>query len=552
MNKAERRARDLEHRKETIPKLPEGFEIWARKELFHRFVYIFYRRRGSYADFFCSGCGNSYRQKIKRSEGYMGQFEKVVDPPVHNMSCRCIVCDAEGCFKADGKMKDSGVWSKRRKCYIAQKYEDGIVVRYFEIEKMLRKNEAESYNLIEIARNFFLPKSRTVKDYHLMSSWNGTADWYNHNIGGMYNIVLEEGCIYPGSYKEMEGTIFAYTGIKEYIREKDVVKMARYLETYKRCPYLEIFVKMKLYDLAEYLINNEGRCTDTVVRDSGALRPADLMGIYPERMKLLIRERGNIRMLKLMQLERRRENRWKEEMLMEFFNLNFEAEDLDSAMQYMSARRFLNRVEKYAGVRYQEGLCGKAVGRLAETAGRYLDYLRMREERGYDLNNSVFLYPRDLQAAHAQMVTETNEARLKEKSEQDEKMFPNISEKYEKLHKRYHYESDGLCIRPARSVDEIIREGQILHHCVGNSTYLEKHNRGESFILFLRKTDAPDIPYITVEIRQERIVQWYGQFDKKPDREENERWLEAYTEHLKRKIKRCEEITKMPLVMEAG
>ncbi|MDE7325507.1 MAG: hypothetical protein K2N63_04365, partial [Lachnospiraceae bacterium] len=391
MNKSERRARDLAHRKETIPKLPEEFESWA-KSLFDGFRYIFYKRHGSYADFFCSGCGSTYRQKIKRSESYLGQVENVIDPPVHNAPCRCTACGAEGYYKAEGRMKEGNVWVKSRKCYIGQKYEDGIVIRYFEIEKMIRKNKAESYNLIEIARNFFLPGKKTVKDYHLVS-WNGAIDWYNHNVGGMNNIVQEKGYIYPGSYKEMEGTIFSYTGIKEYAREKSAVKMVNYMETYKRCSYLEMFVKMELYDLAEYLINNEGIRADTVVRDSGASRPADLLGIYPERMKLLIRERGNISMLKLMQLERRRENRWKEEMLLTFFYLNFRSEDLDFAMRYMSARQFLNRVEKYAGIQYLEGLCGKAVGRLTETAGRYLDYLHMREERRYNMNNSIFLYP---------------------------------------------------------------------------------------------------------------------------------------------------------------
>lgn len=38
----------------------------------------------------------------------------------------------------------------------------------------------------------------------------------------------------------------------------------------------------------------------------------------------------------------------------------------------------------------------------------YDDYLNMREELGYDMKNSVFIYPRDLELVHDQMTGESN------------------------------------------------------------------------------------------------------------------------------------------------
>ena len=78
-------------------------------------------------------------------------------------------------------------------------------------------------------------------------------------------------------------------------------------------------------------------------------------------------------------------------------------------------------------------------------------------------------------------------------------------------------------------------EGRLLHHCVGGDNYLGKHNRGDSYILMLRAQEDPDVPYITVEIQNSRIQQWYGEYDKKPDRERIEAWLTGYIENLNRK-----------------
>ena len=74
----------------------------------------------------------------------------------------------------------------------------------------------------------------------------------------------------------------------------------------------------------------------------------------------------------------------------------------------------------------------------------------------------------------------------------------------------------------------------MLHHCVGGDSYLGKHNSGETYILMLRFKDMPETPYITVEIdRMDRIVQWYGKHDKKPDEANMKKWIASYAEKLK-------------------
>ena len=208
--------------------------------------------------------------------------------------------------------------------------------------------------------------------------------------------------------------------------------------------------------------------------------------------------------------------------------------NISIALKYMTLQKMLNRIGKYAGCEYGSG-CSEAVRRLCDTAQTYLDYLEMREKLGYDLNNSVYQYPRDLQTAHNRMVLEQDKEEIDKRVQEAEEKFPNIRKRYRKLRNRYCYEDDTYTIRPARSAGEIVMEGRILHHCVGRDTYLERHSKGISYILLLRFRKKPEEPYITIEIQAEngKILQWYGACDGKPDQEHMQEWIKRYTVWLK-------------------
>lgn len=132
------------------------------------------------------------------------------------------------------------------------------------------------------------------------------------------------------------------------------------------------------------------------------------------------------------------------------------------------------------------------------------------------------------------MVLESSKEKMDDRLVEVSEKYPDIKKKYRNLRKRYFFEDDNFLIRPARSAEEIVTEGRVLHHCVGSDDYLEKHNRGDTYILMLRFKDMPEIPYITVEIdNMDRILQWYGKYDKKPDKENMQKWLDAYVTRLK-------------------
>ena len=211
-------------------------------------------------------------------------------------------------------------------------------------------------------------------------------------------------------------------------------------------------------------------------------------------------------------------------------------EQVETAIKYMGIQKILNRIEKYAGCAYGTK-CAEAENRIRATANTYMDYINMRLALGYDMNNTVYQQPRNLVEAHNQIVLESNKEEMDIRIREVEQKYPSIRAIYRELRKIYFYEDDTYLIRPARSAGEIVREGRLLHHCVGGDNYLGKHNRRESYILMLRFKDKAEEPYITVEISSNnpKIRQWYGTNDRKPDAKNMQKWLNDYLKQLKEK-----------------
>ena len=118
------------------------------------------------------------------------------------------------------------------------------------------------------------------------------------------------------------------------------------------------------------------------------------------------------------------------------------------------------------------------------------DYWRMAHDRGYDLNDINTRYPQNLVRSHDTLANEIEYEKNKEKEEQ-------FRERFNELYK-YSYCTDNFEIHPARSPEEMVHEGKVLHHCVGS--YVDRHAQGKTAIFFIRKRTNPDKPYYTLEL----------------------------------------------------
>jgi len=165
----------------------------------------------------------------------------------------------------------------------------------------------------------------------------------------------------------------------------------------------------------------------------------------------------------------------------------------------------------------------------------YLDYIRMKKRAGYDIGNSIALFPKDLRRRHDEMVLEMEREKMEKRKAEALQKYVGIAERYNKLDRKYRAELGEYIIRPAKNAAEIIEEGRVLHHCVGGDNYLSAHAKGTGIILFLRKADEADTPFCTIEIRGTKIEQWYEAYDQQPDKDILQPLLDNYVKGLEGK-----------------
>lgn len=130
------------------------------------------------------------------------------------------------------------------------------------------------------------------------------------------------------------------------------------------------------------------------------------------------------------------------------------------------------------------------------------DYLDMAQKAGYDLSSTEISMPKKLRDRHDALlrltVTKSNKPLMKKYTE---KILPKLKELYE-------FHMNGMSILVPESDTDIVIEGKILHHCVGG--YADRHIRGIVAILFLRASDEPETPLITIEMNGDHLVQIHG------------------------------------------
>lgn len=538
--KWEKRKQALQDRIDHTPELPEQEILsWADRVLFHDKHHLFYKKKGRRATICCSACGGVKEGVWKDGYTYESMFESRIGDPRNKYMGICPLCGASGVYKSQGTVKNTDY--SEAYTFKADRYkETGVVIRYIKIEKSWILEESiddkgepvmmgalEKLEGVEIARTYFY-NGKSQTDFQKYDGIRGKDFWDDCNLYGMNSIRVEASHLYPGFFEALKGTDLQYSGIELYQAAVGKVNARDYLERYIQTPQIEMLVKMKLYGVVDKLLHyNYG-----IIRDVESSRPDKFLGIRKEKVKFLMKKQGDARILFVLQMEKRLEKKWTDEQVEALEEIEAMQIDVERVLRIMTLQKALNQIAKYAGCEYGTG-CGTAMSRLKHVARTYFDYLSMREQLGYDLNNTVYQRPRSLENAHRKMVDEMDKKKADKRKQEVSEKYPLIRKNYRKLRNRYFYEDENYMIRPARSAEEIVMEGRTLHHCVGGDNYLKRHNDQESIILMLRYKDKPEIPYITVEIKEEHIVQWYGAHDKKPDEQNMQKWLDAYVMRLK-------------------
>lgn len=170
----------------------------------------------------------------------------------------------------------------------------------------------------------------------------------------------------------------------------------------------------------------------------------------------------------------------------------------------------------------------------------YSDYLYACNYLGLDMTLPKNTLPHNFKRWHDIRIDEYHTAKALKDAEERKALyakFASVAEKYLPLQKD---DKNTFVIVIARSPQDLIREGDILHHCVGRMNYDQKFAREESLIFFVRNIAEPDTPFVTLEysLKNRKVLQCYGEHDTKPDDSVmefvNKKWLPFANKQLKK------------------
>ena len=534
--KAERRKADWDRMMDLIPEKPADFEQWAEGEGTIDDNFLFFKREGKISEVYCTYCGATYKttEKMVHNPGrktHWGYERK------HRGFCR----ECHNFF-------DTKSWRKQNELrtsswvVLPQVSGEYISMRSFEVVKKFRKKaefgEEEKWEektaIREDSRIFADPQSFESVDsfrWEIAYSISSTeACWrrvrgtdysrsrypYQIQFGNMYMRNAEEICRAAGMQK------FLY----EKCQGSQHDSPQRMLIEIAKKKYIEYLYKAGLNRVAEAAISKSWMKCMKLKEDARNLK--ELLGIDGQMLRTMKDIDGHYEMIETLREIARRKEKVDIETLKAMNESEVFIGHLLTEKTGMTVQRTKKKKKKQAA-RENKSLPGI----LAE----YRDYLSIAERLGYDTKDEIICRTPDLKRMHDRYSEHYNQHKDQIEERNADKKYAGIKEGSEKNIKHFHYEKEGLLILVPGSASDIIREGREQHHCVGASNlYMERMQKGESYILFLRKKEEPEKPYYTLEVTWDgHVRQSYGAFNRKPDQEKIDGWLRYFSRAVKKR-----------------
>lgn len=503
----ERKLERIDQMMADVPCVPEDAETWMENEIFPENI-LFFKKGEKRITYSCTACGaTSWRKKAWK------HGEKTVCP-------KCGRPVTANCRQQERTRKEPIV--------ILQQYGSGWIERQFRAICRWSYGEKKEIQLNEEIRAI-IPEGQ-----HWGKVWYGTmynADEFEQEFwdkNGLNKHFLSS-YLYPRDLPEtLKRGNLEHSGMDLLAARREKFNVNKYITTFYKRPYLEYLAKAGLTRLAAEIVNTYGwwrepstifQCGDTMV---------DVLQIDGNRVNRMKQINGGLHALEWLQYEEDMGVKISQESL-EY--LEKKKVGLDGCRPILQEVKSVNRMVNYMK---------KQKGEISKLCITWADYLRMAKAEGYDTTDDIVRFPRDLKARHNELVELDNkrkdEKRLQEYRELDQQIKERLPEAA-----RYFWEDEKYMIIPAGKCEELINEGRTLHHCVGRDDhYMKKMAAGTSWILFLRKKEDLETPYYTLEIdmQQDRILQYYSEFDRQPDKPIITKVLDKFRKGIRRQQNR--------------
>lgn len=485
--------RKIADRMKAVPALPRGVHGWIQRELIPHYLFFDNDRKKVGMPGYCTAC----RKAV------------TVSGVKHNQQGVCPNCKRAVTFKSRamrGNLFDRGTAQ-----VIQRLAKNELVIRFVKYTNHIICAEEPDCDIYENARIFLSWKDGdkiTEEHYYYRYGGYERTPWRKGDrpVFSVYQYYFEAdqcGYLYDRNLDEaLQGSPWQYSQLAQYYRSDPTpLTVLTYLWAYCRYPQIEYLVKLGLYRLVTSIVyDNRYPAMKSPINPAGR-NLQEVLGVRKAYLPFLQEVNPGLKQLALIQTMLK-EGKQPDRALLRWcaeFNVGKSTKVL-TPLRYMTVHRFMRYAEDtYARFRstspYQPG---PGYSSMESLLSDYSDYLLMCEELRYDLKNEFILFPRDLPQAHHAANEETDKRTAEAHNRR-------IMEDFEKLQQRYHYKNDGLLITAPHCANEIVFEGQKLHHCVGR--YVEDVACGKCIILFVREEEHPDEPYCTVELKDGDVYQ---------------------------------------------
>lgn len=457
-----------------IPEVPKNFMEWLRKKgIEEHFIFYHYDSKKEPETGFCSYC----------------EKQVPVVKPRHNRKGKCPCCRRKITYKADGKIKR--LETDTYDCRLIQKIEGGFVVRIFDGRKVYsnRTYENPSYWIHEYERTMY--QEDIITQYRWENYKQKEYRWVRQKEprlwGSIYGVREKVGLVYPSNIGVLEKTALKHSGLPAMLRRNKKMNVQKYITEERRNPAIEKLVKIGMYKLAENLIDHNNG--ELLYREETDL--AKILKLDKQRLKRMKDMDGGISCLRWMQTEKENDTIYPDEMIRYFAEADINPGNLDFIHDRMTYTKIWNYLKK------QKGYTKDSLIQIVIT---WKDYLNMAVKANMPVENEQIYKPKNLKEKHDEVVEILQQEGFRKKAEEVRKKFGDVDKICGELTK-YEYESGKYCIVAPKGVEDIIREGTILQHCVHTCDfYWDRICQRETYLLFLRKTEEKNKPYYTLEV----------------------------------------------------
>ena len=497
----------------TVPGLPKNWIAWVSKYgIMEHYIFYKYQKNGA-------------------TNGYCTYCKKHVPirSPKYNQKGHCNICGQPVTFRSVGK---SGRFcTKWYRVYLVQRRKtSGFVIRIFQARTWYKKAGYADCETTchEEQRRIFSANGKEISNFvyglfkrremRWILYWK---PWYYTCCGIQY-----KGNVYPYTLSDLSRHELKETGLREYALRQKKIDPGKYLYLWQTYPVLEQIVKAGLFQLVDDIL--EYRATDAIKRKGR--KPTEFLSVTKKEFRRLRDMNGGAKELKWLQFEKSSGRIIKDEEIYWMAKEELEPKDLQFVLDRMSICQVRHYLVK------QSEKSGDDISHILQV---WKDYLSMAGKLRLDVYDSIIYRTSDLQRRHSEAVIQMEEKKKEIRRRELEEKYVGFQEQLIALKEKYEFSAGEYQIVAPKSIDDILYEGDTLHHCVNKTdNYFDRIASKESYILFLRKKENPEVPFYTLEAEPDGTIrQKRAEFDRQnKDIDEVTSFLRLWQKEIQKRL----------------